>query len=149
MNLYRLTRQQYATDLSGEGAKLYGGRWNSAGVPLLYTATHRSLAVLETLVNLPKNLMPKDMLLITLEVDVKGFEVMSNLPKNWREHPASRTTQKLGDAWAKSGQLGIYVPSTVIPQEYNVILNPLEDNYSNKLKVVEKVPFGFDKRLFV
>lgn len=148
MKLYRLTRQKYAADLSGEGAKLYGGRWNSKGKPMLYTATARSLAILELLVNTDKRFIPADMVMITLEVDESLISEHTKLPKNWREVPAPRASQKWGDTWLAKNELGVFVPSVIVPQEQNVLLNPQNTTYTSDLKIIETVSFSFDKRMF-
>ncbi len=148
MKLYRLTREKYASDLSGEGAKRYGGRWNSTGNAMLYTATHRSLAVLETLVNLPKNLLPQDMVLVTLSIAVDEVADLKDLPKNWRDMPVPRKTQLRGDLWLSQESIAVKVPSTAIPQEHNVLLNPKVPDFDELVQVVATEAFSFDSRLF-
>jgi RES domain-containing protein len=148
MLAYRIAREQYADDLTGEGARLYGGRWNSAGYPMLYAATHRSLAILETLVHLPKNLLPSDMMLVTLSIDLELIPTLRNLPNNWREMPVPRTTQLSGDKWLSTQQVAVYVPSTIVPNEQIVLLNPQSLKFKELVVVEEKEPFYFDKRSF-
>ena len=152
MLVYRITWQKYANDLSGYGAKRYGGRWNSIGVPLLYTSSSVSLAVLENLVHLQKHLLPKDIVLITLEVDENlpnEIKSMNNLPKNWRKFPVPVSSQKIGDSMVKENQkLYLTVPSTLVVNEMNILINVLHWDF-NKVKIVETKPFTLDVRLFM
>jgi RES domain-containing protein len=148
VNLYRLTRQKYATDLSGEGAKLFGGRWNSKGSSMLYTSTTRSLAILELLVNTDKQFIPKDLVMVILEMHTDIILEAKQLPKNWQEIPAPMASQKWGDAWLASETFGVYVPSVIVPQEQNVLLNPKYVQFIERVSVVDFSPFTFDTRLF-
>lgn len=148
MKVFRLTRKQYAEDLSGEGARLYGGRWNSPGVRMLYTASHRSLAVLETLVNLPKELMPRDMVMVTVSIDMGKLNQLTDLPKNWQEMPVSRSTQKRGDRWIAEKKMAVKVPSAVMPEESNILLNPSIKGFDELVQIKDVSSFVFDKRLF-
>ena len=87
MDLFRLTLTRHAADLSGAGARLYGGRWNERDVPVLYTAENRALAVLEYLANLPLTVARLDMSIVTVEVpDTVPLETLavSSLPPHWR-----------------------------------------------------------------
>ncbi len=151
MLVYRISREKYATDLSGAGAKQYGGRWNSIGVPVLYTSSSISLAILETLVHLPKHLLPKDLVLITIELNEKlphAELIEKNLPKNWRQFPMPVATQKIGSTMVSENKL-LYLkaPSTIVQSEQNIIINPLHKQAKNiKIKHIE--PFTLDVRLF-
>jgi RES domain-containing protein len=148
MNVYRLARQKYADDLSGEGAKLFGGRWNSKGNPMLYTSSTRSLAILEVLVNADKRFLPKDMVMLILQLDPIAIHVSTNIPDNWREVPFQRSSQKWGDSWLSKSELAVSVPSIVVPQEHNVLVNPLALNFDNHVKMMTIESFSFDARLF-
>ena len=67
-DVYRITKDRYANDLSGNGARLYGGRWNSKGVPVVYAGEHRSLCLLEFLVHVPPDVLPSDMSMVTIRI---------------------------------------------------------------------------------
>ena len=148
MLLYRITKAAYADDLSGTGARLYGGRWNSVGKPAVYLASSHSLAVLEVLVHLPPALVPKDFVVVTLDVpeDIAQFDVQL-LPPGWSQYPEPVSLRYYGDAFiAENKHLLLKVPSAVVPQEYNYLLNP-RHNKASKIKFVNHEPFSFDKRL--
>jgi RES domain-containing protein len=145
---YRITRAAFIDDLSGEGARLYGGRWNSAGVAVLYLAESRALAALEQLANLTPPVMPRDLALAeisfpddTLTLDPKA------LPPGWNGPSFGSDTQQLGDAWAQARQSFVLkVPSNHIVEEYNYVVNPLHPLFA-ALKIVRKRSYAFDPRL--
>src|ERR1700750_3205539 len=100
MIVYRLCRKIYANDLSGRGAEIGGGRWNSKGVAALYTSSSRALCAIEILVHVPVGIMPKDYYLISIElpdhVRVQAIDV-KNLPDNWSSNPISASIQRIGN----------------------------------------------------
>lgn len=150
MKLFRISREKYIRDLSGEGARLLGGRWNPKGVPVIYTSTHESLAALETLVHSPISNLPVDLKIVTLKIpgDLQIKEINRNgLHDLWHEFPAPPFLKTIGEEWVKTGKyLGLMVPSAVIPSENNVLLNPRHEA-AHKI-IIEKVrPFRFDSRL--
>ena len=151
MHLWRLCKARYAvTALTGEGARLYAGRWNPAGVPMVYTSTSKSLACLEMFVHLDPNTMPNDMvsLLIKPPKHVKVERLAESvLPVDWHsaDHPI---LQKLGADWIASQRtVALQVPSAVVEGEWNVLLNPAHPDFA-KLVVGEPEPFHFDNRMF-
>jgi RES domain-containing protein len=128
MKAWRITKQRRArTAFSGEGARLYGGRWNSLGVPVVYVAESQSLAVLEVLVHLDAPaLLDK---YVFLETDFDASLVIdldrSSLPKNWQFDPIPEAIQAIGDRWVLSGDSAVLrVPSVLVPMESNFLLNP-------------------------
>ena len=148
MQLYRLARRKYAQSLDGQGAALYGGRWNSVGRPVVYTAEHRSLAVLEYRVNNP--LPVADLLIITLEVPDDSQQSLSweELPEGWAQYAHKSLCAPLGDEWlSKQETLLLRVPSAVVVQEHNVLINPLHPQM-NQVKVVDALPFMIDERMY-
>lgn len=148
MLLYRIAKCTYINDLSGTGARLYGGRWNSIGKPVVYMASSRSLAVLEVLVHLPPALIPTDFCQVTFEVpdDVQVLN-LKNLPPNWQEYPEPSILKAMGDAFIKANKhLLLKVPSAVVTQEFNYLLNPAHPAMQ-EVKLVERQPFNFDERL--
>lgn len=150
MIIYRLAVDAFKNDLSGNGAKLFGGRWNSTGISALYTAQHISLAILEILVNMNKNFIPINYHLIKIEIpnDIKGFIVSKEkLKKNWKED--FEYTQFIGSEFFKQNKaLYLQVPSAIVDEEFNFVFNPLHPDYKKiKIKAVSK--FKFDNRLFI
>jgi RES domain-containing protein len=141
--LYRLAKAAFA-QLDGEGARLFGGRWNSAGRPAVYTAASPSLAVLEVLVHLdlPAELMPDDYQLL-------GIEVPEDAPaERFGETPSdANTCLAAGDSFLTRGaSLTLLVPSIVVPQEHNAIINPRHPA-TDGVRVVTREPFRLDPRL--
>jgi RES domain-containing protein len=140
MDLWRLCRRPFA-DLSGEGARRFGGRWNSPGRAVVYGAEHPALAVLEVRVHLdlPFELLPEDFVLMRIGLAdgmVTGLDAV----------PAE--TVKAGDAWLASAASGaLRVPSVMIPHAWNVLLNPRHPN-AHLARVVTVEKFGFDPRLW-
>lgn len=149
MILYRIVKCGYADDLSGTGARLYGGRWNSEGRPAMYLASSLSLAVLEVLVHLPPLMIPDNY--CTVEVEVPGDSVtemaLDQLPANWKDMSPPVALKQAGDEFLrKQLSLLLKVPSAIVPMEYNYLLNTLHPDMK-KVKILKKEPFNFDGRL--
>ena len=144
---FRLTRRRYA-DLSGEGARLVGDRWNSPGWAALYLAESRALAVLEVLVHLDldERTMPDDY--VIMAVDFSALKGMSN----WVEQgpsapPSDLECRAIGDAFLASARaLALRVPSIIVPASSNFVLNPAHP-LIDKLKIGGLEPFAFNQRL--
>lgn len=135
--------------MSGMGAKLFGGRWNSVGIPVLYMASSRALAALEVLAHLTNIQDPESFCITVFDVPEDSIEKVEKelLPKNWNSYPSPSSLRKRGDAFAKANQaLLLKVPSAIVEDEYNYILNVYHP-LANKVKIVEVKPFLFDKRL--
>ena len=149
MIVYRLANRRYASDLSGKGAELYGGRWNSKGTAVIYTSASRALCVTELAVNLPLVITPLDYHLITIEVpDSYMYELDTKLyPEYWRSVPHLDATQKLGDKFITEAKyLTMKVESAVVQDEYNFLINPRHKSFS-KVKIQKIEAFRFDSRL--
>jgi len=148
MELYRLGVCRYSGNLSGEGARLYGGRWNAEGVRAVYFASSRALAVLEVLVHLPTGLLPKDFCMTTFKVEADFIEFkVAELPEKWQSFPFIKSTQILGNQFFKDRKsLLLKVPSAIVAGDFNYIANPAHPNI-NKIKYSETVSFSFDDRL--
>lgn len=149
MILYRLCARKYAQDLSGEGARLYGGRWNHVGTPCLYTAENRALAILEYSVNVDLHLVPRALSLVQIEVSEDSVTICNipELPGNWREAPAPAHTQDFGTRLLQTRQtLLIRMPSTIVPQEYNYLVNPLHRAFAT-VKIIGEEDFVYDPRI--
>jgi RES domain-containing protein len=141
---------QAATAFDGEGARLYGGRWNSVGVPMAYASEHQSLAALELRVHIDKTKMRMRFKCFTFQFDEnlkKTFRV-DRLPKDWRQEPPPISLQHMGDSWVISNASVILaVPSVIIPREFNYLVNPRHPDFT-KLKTNPPTDFAFDQRLF-
>lgn len=149
MRAWRLTRTAHQ-QLDGEGARLYGGRWNSEGVAVVYLSSSLSLAALEYLVHIDIEDVPSDLVAIEVEIpeDASIQEVdPASLPSDWNRVPDHPSSVEAGDAWiAKAESLVLRVPSAVVPIESNLLLNPRHPG-SGSARVVRSLPFGFDRRL--
>jgi len=149
MIVYRLSKGKHHLDLSGKGAELYGGRWNSKGSAMLYTSQSRALAFTEVAIHLPVGIVPKDYFLISISVpDTASILTLAttDLPADWRSNPHSHTTQAIGDQFIlESKYLILQVPSAVVPDDFNFLVNP---NHAEAKEItVDKVePFEFDSR---
>lgn len=128
MRVWRLTRKQHLDSaLAGEGARRFGGRWNGRGVAIVYTSESLELALLEALVHVDVEVLPRDYWQVSFEVpDELIAPPPRGLPKGWDALPPYRPgVQKVGDAWVKSGRsLALRVPASVLPERFNVLLNP-------------------------
>ena len=147
---WRIVKQKNEkTAFSGEGARLYGGRWNSPGTTLVYTAQSQSLAALEMLAHLDSaDLLGQYVFFdVTIEDSMVAVLDPSSLPKNWRAEPPPNKLRLLGDAWADAAtSVALRVPSSIIPAESNYLLNPKHLDFA-KLQIGKAVPFRYDARL--
>jgi RES domain-containing protein len=147
--LWRLAREAHR-ELDGEGARLYGGRWNSSGRPVVYTSATLSLAALELLVHVDPEDLPDDLVALGVEVPDRAWEVgvrPVGFPEDWREVPNHPGCRRVGDEWLDEGAtLVLRVPSAVVPQEENVLLNPRHPDAAD-VRVISAERFRFDRRL--
>jgi RES domain-containing protein len=151
MQLWRIRRRRYAARvMSGEGARLYGGRWNSRGVRVVYASTSLALAAVETFVNLEPNLSPADLVSIEAEIpDVLEFGTLEvkTLPARWNE-TRNESLHRFGDEWIRRGRTAaLLVPSAAIRGEWNLLLNPAHADFS-RIEFRDPEPFEFDARMF-
>ncbi len=148
MMVYRIAKAPYHEDMEGTGAKMFGSRWNRQGVAVLYTAAHISLSVLEMIVHVDDLQQVEGLHLLALEIpdSLQLAEVrLSKLKKNWFDDVDY--TQWMGTRFATDNQcVGLIVPSVVVPQERNVILNPDHKDFK-KVKLLSNEKIVFDKRL--
>ena len=150
MRCFRIVKPAYASSaLSGEGARLYGGRWNPPGVRCVYAAGSRALAVLELLVHLSPETRGMAFRLLEIEV-ADGLIAPEKRPlSGWNVHPAGNVSQNHGLGWLRQGtHAALRVPSVVIPQEANVLLNPASAGFE-QVRVVNESTFQLDLRLAV
>jgi RES domain-containing protein len=150
MIVYRLSRKKYAKLLSGEGAAIVGGRWNAAGVKIIYTVQNRSLAMAEVAVHLTLATMPDDYLMLSIFIpdDISVKEITGKeLPKEWNVFPQIDETKAIGDKFIFDNKFCVLkVPSAVTKGDYNLLLNPVHKDFK-KIKIVHQEPFPFNKRL--
>lgn len=136
MEVYRITQEKFANDLSGNGARLFGGRWNSEGMYALYTAGSRSMALLETLAHSNiKLLTEKNYILVTISVPEDAtIKIITpqQLEDDWDKLLANHSTIQTGDSFlAENKHLLLQVPSVLIPEENNFVINPLHPLMEN------------------
>lgn len=139
----------YANDLSGKGAEIAGGRWNSKGNAALYTGQSIALCVTEIAVHIPLGILPKDYKLVHIEIPDDVFFEPKRLPKQWNTFPHPDSTQKIGDKFLRENAfLFMKVPSAAVQGEFNYIINPRHAGFEKvSIKKIEK--FTFDDRLFI
>jgi len=150
MQLFRIAKTKYIKDLTGAGSRTYGGRWNRKGVGLIYTSESRSLAALEFLVHVPASIAPKDLSIVAFDIPhrVKTKKLdLAILPSNWRQNPSPEELASIGTDWALSREsLLLRVPSAIIENEFNVLINPSHPDLK-LIKLSKPEPFVFDERL--
>ena len=149
MDVFHIGTKKFASQLTGEGAKLHGGRWNSIGTACLYTAESISLCVLEYAANVSLHQMPASLCITVYSLPEKSWKEFSldELPKNWQEIPSPVETQEWGSTKLQTADfLALKLPSVIIPSEYNYILNPLHPDFK-KVRIKEILPFTFDSRI--
>jgi RES domain-containing protein len=150
ISAWRIVKRKHAQRaFSGEGARRYGGRWNSAGVGIVYTAESQSLAALEMVVHLDSSELLDHYVVFSVGIDellVAKVE-LSDLPRNWRSDPPPMKAREIGDSWVAAGtSVVLQVPSVILPAEHNFLLNPHHPDFS-KLVIGSPSPFRFDRRL--
>src|SRR5829696_2868874 len=139
MEVYHIGSKKFATQLTGEGAKLHGGRWNSIGVPCIYTAESIALSVLEYAANVSLHQMPPSLTISVYTLPEKCWKEfpVEELPKNWQETPAPIEAQEWASNFLQEAKyMALKLPSVIIPSEHNYILNPLHADFK-KIKIKE------------
>jgi RES domain-containing protein len=146
----RIVKAKHAAmAFDGEGARLAGGRWNSPGAAMVYTAGSAALATLEMLVHLGKGTVLHAYVLSACSFDESIVLRLdrTRLPSNWRAYPAPSQLQMIGDAWVKSEVSAVLeVPSAVIETESNYLLNPRHRDFAS-ITISATRSFTFDTRL--
>lgn len=151
MDVFRLTQSKHGKTLSGKGAALGGGRWNSPGTEMIYTAANRSLAMAEVAVHFSLATLPTGYMMMKIHIpDTIPFAQVDieNLPRDWNVFPPLKATQRIGDLFIQEAKdCLLKVPSAVTSGDFNFLINPFHSEFK-KIKIVTYVPFTFDKRLF-
>jgi len=149
LSVWRITTTRYARSaFSGEGARLYGGRWNPKGVSLVYAAASQSLAMLEMLVQ-DQPLRARYLMIearIPDGVTIDRIRV-ADLPSDWREIGARAKLQAIGAAWVKRGSASVLaVPSAIVPAESNYLIDPLHRDF-RRIRIGKPITLETDLRL--
>ena len=147
--VWRIVKRKYeATAFDGEGASKYGGRWNSPGKRLVYTAGSKSLALLELLVYIDSSVLSSYVVIPVTFSDALLSQVdILSLPPDWKGHPAPVELREMGDRWLEYfGSAVLRVPSAIVPDESNYLINPDHSDFSS-VEIGEPVPFEIDLRL--
>jgi RES domain-containing protein len=134
---------------TGEGGRVYGGRWNSRGTAVVYVSEHESLAALELFVHTMPLVPTERYLSFRLEWADKMTEYFSlkNLPPSWNVEAPTFETMKIGDDWVRRGiSVALAVPSVLSTSEKNFLLNPKHSDFK-KIKISEPIEYRFDPRL--
>lgn len=147
---WRIAKRRHASDaFSGDGARMYGGRWNSPGHPAVYVSETRALATLEVLAGLRSPAVIPAYVLMRVEFD-EGLTTaldVRTLPKAWKNSPPGDATQRLGDEWLEAGEsVALRVPSAVVPSEFNYVLNPSHPDFK-KVRVGKLEALYLDPRI--
>ena len=150
MRVWRISRSG-TTALDGEGARIYGGRWNRQGTAVVYASQSLALAALEFFVNLDKDVEIREYVATAIDIgDEERIDrvLRSELPKGWRGYPGPAAIQDLGTDWATKLQSPVLaVPSVIIPSESNYLLNPAHPNF-RRFRIRKPEPFDFDVRMW-
>ena len=149
MIVYRLSKEKYKNELSGKGAAFRGGRWNSQNTEIVYTAENRALAMAEVAVYAAVQTVPKGYWMLSIELPSRPPKInVKDLRSGWNHFPHLTFTKTVGDQLIKENkQLALSVPSAVVEGEWNVLINPFHSLFK-KVKILDAVPFSFDRRLF-
>jgi RES domain-containing protein len=145
------TPNYQAHDLSGKGAEVSGGRWNRPGTPLVYTSTTRALACLETVVHLGAGSLPLNRYLVAIELPQALWDAAAVLDPatlvGWDAEPAGQASLAWGEAWVRgNSSLLARVPSVIVPEEHNVLINPRHPD-AGQLQAVKQRRWLYDARL--
>ncbi len=151
MEVYRLSREKFASKLSGRGAAIKGARWNSVGIEIIYTAGNRSLAMAEVAVHFTMATLPIDYMMVTIfipdDISLQKLTV-SDLPVDWNTFPHPSATQIIGDTFITDNRFCVLqIPSAVTQGDYNLLINPNHAEFK-KMRIIKAEKFPFDKRIF-
>jgi len=154
MTLWRIasdTPDYEANDTTGKGAEISGGRWNRPGTPVLYTSTSRALACLETVVHLASTSLPLNRYLVKVTVPIAAWKAAAQIDSTklvgWDAEPAGKVSLDWGTAWAAAKtSLLARVPSIIVPEEWNVLVNPAHPDAA-AIKAVKVRKWTYDARL--
>lgn len=150
MIIYRITKKEH-TALDGKGGLFGSGRWHKKGNPVIYASEHASLAAWEKIVHVSDfENIPNDLLLVKIEIPDR-IEIQTIpqtvLVNGWDSYPFAGETVDYGTSFLRTNEhLALKVPSAIISDEFNIIINPLHPDIRD-CKVISTIPFIFDKRV--
>jgi len=149
MRVFRIARKKYANDLYASG---YGARWNKLDQFVIYSASSRSLAALEVLVNTSKAMLLKDYHIMDIEVEVTAKHIqkvdLTKLPNEWQGLANYQILKNIGSKWYQENKkLILSVPSAIIPQERNYVINTKHKDFFDRVSLINSNPFIWDSRL--
>ncbi|MCK5820618.1 MAG: RES family NAD+ phosphorylase [Bacteroidales bacterium] len=151
MIVFRLANRKFSHDLSGKGAEITGGRWNSKGVGVVYTSESRALCTAEIAVHTQLGIIPKDYELVHILIpdSIQFMEISPDeLPLPWNSIPYNSITQNIGNHFIDTNEYPVLkVPSAVIPGDFNYLINPAHPD-SRGIEITKTEAFSFDERLF-
>jgi RES domain-containing protein len=148
LQAWRIVKEKHAsTAFDGEGARLFGGRWNSAGLRAVYASSSKSLAALETLVHLRLPLAASYVIIpIRFPEALLQMIPPRSLRAGWDAEPPSLASQQLGDEWLRSDRSAVLAVPSILTGETNYVLNPVHPRFK-KIRIGKPLPFTFDPRL--
>lgn len=150
MEFWRIAKQKHALDKTCDGARQYGGRWNSIGQPAFYAGCSIEISALEKFVHLNGVIHGLGLLLVKIELpdNVSLIKLEADkLPKGWNAVPSNSVSQQMGDIWLQNNaELVMLVPSVIIPEACNAVINPNHPDY-NQVTLSIYRPFEFDDRM--
>lgn len=150
IRVWRICHRKFKkTAFSGEGARLYGGRFNSEGNAVVYTSGSLSLSLLELIVQMNDRSQLKDCVIFSADIPVSAIwePSLKELPDDWNNIPYLSNTQKFGDNWIQSKKTAaMRIPSVVVPIEFNYVINPFHREFS-KIRISDADDFSFDERI--
>lgn len=149
MRVWRIAHHRFALDRVGLGSARFGGRWNPIGVPALYGGASIAVCALEKLVHLGSGVLPPQVLVaVDLPAECAIFTpAPDQLPAGWDALPTSLAAQAFGGRWLReAGQLAMRVPSAIVPEEANIVINPAHPDFARVVLTAVR-PFSFDQRL--
>jgi len=149
LRVYRISQPAFVDGaLSGQGAALHAGRWNSRGIRVAYAAPSVALAMLEMLVHVDKQDVPAGLRLLSFDIPADAVHALDALPDGWQRLPYSAPVQAAGDRWVRgAASLALRVPSAVARHEVNILLNPAHPRFG-EIAPVANEPLALDERLF-
>ena len=153
MLVYRIAPEEHSLEVTGEGSRLNGGRWNEEGMPAVYTAGDPSLAMLEVIAFYALDGAPSGLVMVTIEIP-DGVSIerpdMRTFPANWTCRPFGNCTQAFGSTWLRSRRTAcLQIPSVLMPEGYgwNIVLNPLHPALAGQIIVTKHEPIKIDDRI--
>jgi len=143
---FRIVKEQRSKNaFDGEGARRYAGRWNSKGVPIVYTSESLALCSLEIFVHLPSYELLKNYVYIKVSFD-SDLVLDAQPTEGWDARPVSKASQSIGDQWVEENQNSVLrVPSVVVPDGSNYLLNINHPEFE-LIKIGDPFPLDFDSR---